>query len=152
MPRDATDLWAEAMPDVSDRRALRKWLDAMPQIESTSMSTRTTDDLVYKTFETPPVAAAAPTMSDEQSRAWNDWAKAHVAVAREETNILADEAGAMIGKLERRVRKLEMQVRYEKKLQELETKLNQLSADMDTDHARTAAPLIPLRGGRDAAG
>jgi hypothetical protein len=152
MPRDAIDHWSEAMPDVSNRRALRKWLDAMPQIESTSMPTRTTNDLVYKTFETPaPIAEVAPTMSDEQSRAWNDWAKAHVEVAREETNILAEEAGSMIGKLQRRVRDLEMQVGYEKRLRELEAKLNKLSGDMDANHARAAAPLIPLKGGRDAA-
>jgi len=85
---------------------------------------------VYKTVERPaPAEQQQQQMSDEQNRAWNDWAKAHVEVAREETNILAEEAGTMLGKLERRVRELEMQVGYEKQLRELESKLNRLSAD-----------------------
>jgi hypothetical protein len=111
------------------------------------------DELVYKTVErpAPPEQQQHQQMSEEQNRAWNDWAKAHVEVAREETNLLAKEAGSMIGKLERRVRELEMQVGYEKQLRELEAKLNKLSADMDADHARTAAPLIPLKGGRSNA-
>jgi hypothetical protein len=104
--------------------------------------------LVHKTMDEQPPPAAVEQMLAEQQQQWNDWAKAHVAVAREETNILAKEAGAMIGKLQRRVRELELQTGYEQRLRELEAKINKLSADMDADHAPSAAPLIPLRGGR----
>jgi hypothetical protein len=44
-----------------------------------------------------------------------------------------------------------MQVGFEKRIREVEAKIDKLSADMDADHAHSAAPLIPLRGGRNAA-
>ena len=53
--------------------------------------------------------------------------------------------------LEQRLRELELQFAYERRIRECETKLDKLSADIDAGHARTAAPLTPLKGGRDAA-
>jgi hypothetical protein len=154
MARDAIDVWAEQQPDVSDARALRRWLDAMPEVRS--QTTPSADDrLIYKTVERPPPVEKETT----QMRAWNDWAEG---VARREAlrlvEMLAEEVGTETGKLQRRnseleqrVRELEIQLGFEKRIRELELKIIKLSADMDADHSQTAAPLIPLRGGRDGA-
>jgi hypothetical protein len=159
MARDATDLWIEQQPDVSDRRALRRWLDEMPEVKSQTPSPAD-DGLIYKTVERPPPVEKETTQMDPTTeRAWNDWAEG---VARGEAlrlvEGLADEVGGEFGKLvqrnselERRVRELELQLSYEKRIRELELKIIKLNADMDADHSRTAAPLIPLRGGRGSA-
>jgi len=143
MARDVIDAWSEQMPDVSDRRALKAWLDAMPEVRSQTPPPAD-DALVYKTTERPPPVAkeidAPPT--------WVDVARSEALLLVE---ALADEVGADFGKLEQRVGELENQVGFEKRLRELELKLGKLSADMDADHSRTAAPLIPLKGGRDGA-
>jgi hypothetical protein len=156
MPRDAIDVWAEQRPDAGDRRALERWLDAMPEIRSQTSKPAPSNELVYKTIERPaPTAEASPQMDPTTERAWNDWAESHVDVARREaqeiTEILAEEVGTITGKLERRIHELEIQLAYEKRLHEFEIRLSKLTADLDADHARTAAPLIPLKGGRDAA-
>jgi hypothetical protein len=148
MARDAIDLWAEQQPDVSDRRALRRWLDAMPEVRSQTPSPAD-DGLIYKTVERPPpVAEEQPQMDLDVARS----EALHLVEA------LADEVGSEVGKLakrnselEQRVRELEVQLGYEKRIRELELKIVKLSADMDADHSRTAAPLIPLKGGRDGA-
>jgi hypothetical protein len=152
MTRDAIDLWAEQQPDVSDRRALQRWLDAMPEVRSQTPSPAD-DGLIYKTVERPPpVEKETPQMGPTTERAWNDWAEG---LARREAlqlvEILAEEVGTDLGKLEQRVCELENQLGLERRLRELELKLGKLSADMDADHSRTAAPLIPLKGGRDGA-
>jgi hypothetical protein len=140
MTRDAIDIWCEQQPDVSDRRALQRWLNAMPEVRSQTPSAD--DRLIYKTIERP-APVDPPTERD------------YLDVARSEAlqlvEILADEVGSDLGKLERRVHALENQLGLEKRIRELELQLIKLSADMDADHSRTAAPLIPLRGGRDGA-
>src|SRR5262245_35566505 len=72
-------------------------------------------DLIYKTTEAPP-PAPAPQLDDA---AWNDWASAHCDVARQYCNelvlTLADEVGAMHGKLAKRVRQLSAEVQRLKK-------------------------------------
>jgi len=159
MARDAIDLWAEQQPDVSDRRALQRWLDAMPEVRSQTPPP-VDDGLIYKTVERlPPVEKETTQIDPTTERAWNDWAEG---VARGEAlrlvEGLADEVGGEFGKLaqrnselERRVRELEVQLAYEKRLRELENQISKLSADIDANHARAAAPVIPLRGGRDGA-
>ena len=165
MARDAIDLWAEQQPDVSDRRALRRWLDAMPEVRSqTSVPAPSSDDrVIYKTIErAAPVEKETTQMDPATERAWNDWAEGHVDVVRREAQqlveILADEVGSETGKLQRRnceleqrVRELEIQLGFEKRIRELELKIIKLNADIAVDHSRTAAPLIPLKGGRDGA-
>jgi hypothetical protein len=152
MARDAIDLWAEQQPDVSDRGALQRWLDAMPEVRSQTPSPAD-DGLIYKTVErAPPVEKETTQMDPVTERAWNDWAEG---VARREAlrlvEMLAEEVGTETGKLERRVRELEIEIGFEKRIRELELKIIKLSADMDADHSRTGAPLIPLKGGRDGA-
>ena len=90
-------------------------------------------------------------MDDATQRLWDDWVRAHVEVVRDEVMLLADDVGEVVGRLERRVRELENQLGFEKRIRELELKIIKLSADMDADHSRTGAPLIPLKGGRDGA-
>jgi hypothetical protein len=161
MPPDRDeDDWCNQMPDVSNRRAFNAWLDRMPVIESRTSKQK--DQLVYKTIERPsPVEKETTQMDPATERAWNDWAEGHVDVVRREAQqlveILADEVGSETGKLQRRnceleqrVRELEIQLGFEKRIRELELKIIKLSADID-DHSRTAAPLIPLKGGRDGA-
>jgi hypothetical protein len=162
MARDAIDLWAEQQPDVSDRRALRRWLDAMPEVRSqTSVPAPSSDDrVIYKTIErAAPVEKETTQMDPTTERAWNDWAEG---VARREAlrlvEMLAEEVGTETGKLQRRdgeleqrVRELEIQLGFEKRIRELELKIIKLNADIAVDHSRTAAPLIPLKGGRDGA-
>ena len=148
MARDATDVWIEQQPDVSDTRALRRWLDAMPEVRAQTPPPADAG-LVYKTTEQPP-----PTAEQQQQM--------DLDVARSEAlhlvEALADEVGGELAKLaqrnselERHVRELELQIAYEKRVRELENKIGKLSADIDFDHSRTAAPLIPLKGGRDGA-
>ena len=149
MARDATDVWIEQQPDVSDTRALRRWLDAMPEVRAQTPPPADAG-LVYKTTEQPP-----PTAEQQQQM--------DLDVARSEAlhlvEALADEVGSELGKLakrnselEQRVRELEVQLGYEKRIRELELKITKLSADLDADHSRTAAPLIPLlKGGRGSA-
>jgi hypothetical protein len=149
---DQIDAWAAEMP--SDTREIRTWVARMPEIRS---SAPPADRVVFKTIEQP-VSVVAQAEQTDTSDAWNAWATAHCDLVREEMNGLADEAGAMVGKLERRVQELErrnheleMRIGYEERLRELETKLARLGADLDADHSRTAAPLIPLKGGRGSA-
>jgi hypothetical protein len=149
MARDAIDLWAEQQPDVSDRRALRRWLDAMPAVPSQTSLPAPPDELVYKTTERPPPIA------EEQPQMDLDVARSE---ALQLVEGLADELGSELGKLaqrnselEQRVRELEVHLAYEKRIRELELKIIKLSADMDADHSRTVAPLIPLKGARDGA-
>jgi hypothetical protein len=152
MARDAVDLWCEQRPNVSDRTAMQRWLDAMPEVRSqTRTLTRADDELVYKVIERPAPEKETSQMDSTTERAWNDWAED---IARREAmqivEALADEIGAMTGQLERRVRELEVQVGHEQRIRELESKLSKLSADLDTDHTRTP-PLIPFKGGRNDA-
>jgi hypothetical protein len=144
MTRDAIDVWIEQQPDVSDTRALRRWLDAMPEVRSQTSVPAPSDEVVYKTIERPgPPIEPAPQMSD-----WADVARSE---ALQLVEALAEEVGTEIGKLERRVRELENQLGLERRIRELELKIIKLSADMEADHSRTAAPLIPLKGGRGSA-
>jgi hypothetical protein len=152
MARDPVDVWCEQRPSVSDRKAMQRWLDAMPEVSPSSIAPARSDDLIFKTIENPPPVKEVDPVIDD-------------GLGAPETPIeaLADEIGAMVGRLERRVREIEVQLSYEQRIRglevqfkeqrihELESKLNKLSADMDAGHARTAAPLIPLKGGRDAA-
>jgi hypothetical protein len=152
MACDAIDLWAEQQPDVSDRRALQRWLDAMPEVRS--QTTPPADDgLIYKTVERPPPVEKETTQMDPTTeRAWIDWAED---IARREAlrlvEMLAEEVGTETGKLEWRVRELENQLGFEKRIRELELQISKLSANLDVNHAHTAAPLIPLKGGRGSA-
>jgi hypothetical protein len=144
---DQIEAWAAEMP--TDTRAIRAWADRMPRIRSSAPAS--VDRVIYKTTEQPsPVAQAEQT---DTSDAWNAWAEAHVDIARhqarETLEALADEAGAMIGRvenrtheLERRVRELELQLGYENRIRELEAKIASLSADLDADHSRRAAAAI----------
>src|SRR5262249_26000388 len=144
MARDPIDVWIEQQPDVSDTRALRRWLDAMPEVRSQTSVPAPSDELVYKTIERPaPPIEPTPQMSD-----WADVARRE---ALQLVEALAEEVGTETGKLERRVRELENQLGLERRIRELELKIVKLSADMDADHSRTVSPLISLRGGRDAA-
>ena len=148
MARDATDVWAEQQPDVSDRRALQRWLDAMPEVRS--QTTPSADNgLIFKITERPPPTAEQQPQMD-------------LDVARSEALLLveglADEVGSNLAaltqrnsELEQRVRELEVQLGYEKRIRELENRIGRLTADLDANHARAVAPLIPLRGGRDGA-
>jgi hypothetical protein len=144
MARDAIDLWCEQQPDVSDRHALRRWLDAMPAVRDAPRPSADDD----KVTERPPIAEEPPQMDLDVARS----------EALQLVEGLADEVGSELGKLaqrnselEQRVRELEVQFGYEQRLRELELKIAKLIGDLDADHSRTAAPLLALRGGRDAA-
>ena len=131
----------------------------MPEVRSQTPSPAD-DGLIYKTVErAPPVEKETTQMDPVTERAWNDWAEG---VARREAlrlvEMLAEEVGTETGKLQRRdgeleqrVRELEIQLGFEKRIRELELKIIKLNADIAVDHSRTAAPLIPLKGGRDGA-
>jgi hypothetical protein len=69
-----------------------------------------TGDLIYKTVWNEPAPAPAPQPLSRDD-AWNDWARSHCDLVREEMDLLADEAGSMIGKLERRVNLLSAEVK-----------------------------------------
>jgi hypothetical protein len=137
MARDATDVWIEQQPAVSDRRALRRWLDEMPEVGAQTPPS-VDDGLIYKTTEQPPPVANE--IDDPQT--WVDVARSEALLLVE---ALADEVGSELGKLAQRNSELERRVR------ELENQIGKLSADLDAHHAYAAAPLIPLRGRRDAA-
>jgi hypothetical protein len=131
MPNDdhdaRVDAWIAARP--SEPRAIRAWVERMPPMPERR------ERIVYKVTEQPaPVIAAAPPR--EELPELNPAVEA-----------LADAIGATTGRLERRIRELELQLGYERRLRELENKLSRLTADLDADHSRSAAPLIPLRGG-----
>jgi hypothetical protein len=158
MPRDAIDRWSEAMPDVSDRRALNAWLNAMPQIEDPvpqRKSAPTTDDgLVYKTLEQlPPTPAPNEEpalfrfMDDHEQAAWDQWLGNRI-------DTVVDAVGAEVGALNKQ---LNDDLRAE--IAELKTEIAEIRADIEELRAviredantRNIAPLIPLKGGRDAA-
>jgi hypothetical protein len=150
MARDAIDRWCEQRPGVSDRRAMQRWLDAMPEVSSQPIETRA--NVIYKTIERPaPDEKETSQMDPITERAWRDWAED---IARREARRLveglAEEIGDITAQLENRIRELEVQFGHDRRIHELESKLNKLNADIDANHTRTAAPLIPLKGGRDA--
>jgi hypothetical protein len=146
MSRDAAD-WSEQIPPVEDTGALRLWLDRMPAIESGPSRQQTAP--THRNDE-PPAPAVDP--SDEEQQRWDAWAQSHVAVARDETqriaDILAEIVGRETGQLKKRVRELELQISYESRIRKLEEKIDRLSADLDADHSRAVAPVIPLRGAK----
>jgi hypothetical protein len=152
MARDAIDIWCEQQPDVSNRKALEQWLDSMPTYADPPRPS-SDDGLVYKVIERP------PPVEKETLAISNDYLDVARGEAMQLVETLADFVGEDIGKLaqrnselEHRVRELEVQFAYEKRVRELELKIIKLSADMDADHSRTAAPLIPLKGGRGSLG
>jgi hypothetical protein len=70
-------------------------------------------DLKYRTTWSEPAPVQTPQTLDDAS--WNLWARSHCDAVREDCNEvimgLADEAGSMIGKLERRVNQLSAEVK-----------------------------------------
>src|SRR5262249_27147192 len=103
MARDV-DSWCKAMPDVSNKRAFKAWLDAMPMIESGMPE----EKLIYKTVEHPAPrvlrsneetvpAQTFRFLSDAEQSLWDTWLNHHL-------DNVVDAIGEETGALQRQLR------------------------------------------------